>query len=61
MGEYIISLVIYGLISLIMIGIGVSHIKSKEPVGFYTHEQAPRKQEITDILEWNKKHGVMDS
>ena len=59
MAEYIISLVIYGLISLIMIGIGVSQIKSKDPVGFYTHEKAPRKQQITDVEAWNKKHGIM--
>ncbi len=59
MAEYIISLVIYGVISLIMIGIGISQIKSKDPVGFYTHEKAPRKQEIIDVPAWNKRHGMM--
>ena len=59
MVEYIFSLVIYGLISLILIGIGVSQIKSKEPVGFYTHEQAPHKQDIVDIESWNMRHGIM--
>ena len=59
MAEYMISLVIYGLISLLLIGIGVSEIRSKKPVGFYTHEKAPRKQDIIDVPAWNKKHGVM--
>ena len=59
MAGYIISLIIYGLISLLLIGIGVSEIKSQEPVGFYTHEKPPRKQDITDVPAWNKKHGTM--
>ena len=55
--EYIFSFVIYSLIALLLIAIGIGQIKSKAPVGFYTHEQAPRKQNITDVEEWNKKHG----
>ena len=59
MAEYIITLVINGLVSAICIGIGISQIKSKNPVGFYTHERAPRRQEITDVEKWNKQHGHM--
>lgn len=55
--EFIFSFVIYVLIALLLIAIGIGQIKSKTPVGFYTHEQAPRKQDITDIETWNKKHG----
>ncbi len=55
--EYIFSLVICGIVALILILIGIGQIKSKAPVGFYTHEQAPRKQDIKDIETWNKKHG----
>ena len=55
--EFIFSFVIYLLIALLLIGIGIGQIKSKSPVGFYTHEQAPRKQNITDVEVWNKKHG----
>lgn len=51
--EFIFSFVIYVLIALLLIAIGIGQIKSKTPVGFYTHEQAPRKQDITDIETWN--------
>ena len=51
--EFIFSFVIYVLIALLLIAIGIGQIKSKPPVGFYTHEQAPRKQDITDIETWN--------
>ena len=57
--EFIFSFVIYALIALLLIAIGIGQIKSKEPVGFYTHEKAPRKQDITDIVVWNQKHGWM--
>ena len=36
--EFIFSFVIYALIALLLIAIGIGQIKSKEPVGFYTHE-----------------------
>ena len=51
--EFIFSFVIYVLLALLLIAIGIGQIKSKTPVGFYTHEQAPRKQDITDIETWN--------
>lgn len=51
--EFIFSFVIYVLIALLLIAIGIGQIKSKTPVGFYTHEKAPRKQDITDIETWN--------
>jgi hypothetical protein len=55
----IVSLIIYGLVSLIMIGIGVSQLKSKTPVGFYTGEEPPKAEELTDVSAWNEKHGIM--
>ena len=55
--EFVFSFVIYVLIALLLIAIGIGQIKSKAPTGFYTHEPAPRKQDITDVEEWNKKHG----
>jgi hypothetical protein len=42
-----------------MIGIGVSQLKSKNPVGFYTGEKPPAVEELTDVSAWNKKHGMM--
>lgn len=59
MAENIILLVILGIVSIIMIGIGISQIKSKTPVGFYTGEITPKEDELTDVTQWNKKHGVM--
>jgi len=59
MAEYIISLVIFLLVTISMIIIGVSQIKSKKPVGFYTGEKAPREDELSDVVAWNKRHGYM--
>lgn len=54
-----ISELIFGICALIMIGIGISQIRSKEPVGFYAGEKGPSMEEITDVQAWNKRHGVM--
>jgi hypothetical protein len=42
-----------------MICIGVSQLKSKTPVGFYSGEEPPKAEELTDVSAWNKKHGIM--
>ncbi len=36
MAGTIISAVVFGFVALIMLGIGISQLKSKDPVGFYT-------------------------
>lgn len=54
-----ICLVIYALEALIMIGIGIAQLKSRKPVGFYSGEEGPRQEELTDVVAWNKKHGTM--
>lgn len=59
MAENIIASAIVFFVSAIIFILGVSQIKSDEPVGFYTFEEAPKKDEITDIKEWNRKHGYM--
>lgn len=59
MGETIISGAIFGICALIMIGIGISQLKSKKPVGFYSGEKTPSEDEISDMYMWNKKHGMM--
>ncbi len=59
MAEYIISLIIFLLVTIVMIIIGVSQIKSKKPVGFYMGEKPPREDELLDVVAWNKKHGYM--
>jgi len=59
MAGTIISGVIFGLVALVMFGIGISQLKSKDPVGFYTGEKPPEKESLSDVNAWNKKHGVM--
>lgn len=54
-----ICFVIYLLTALVMIGIGISQLKSKTPVGFYSGEKPPAAQELSDVAMWNKKHGKM--
>ena len=51
--------VIMGCVALIMIGIGISQLKSRKPVGFYTGVKPPEEKELRDVEAWNKKHGVM--
>ena len=59
MAEYIIYCVIRCLIALIMIGIGMSQLKSRKPVGFYTGVKPPEEKELRDVKIWNRKHGIM--
>ncbi len=59
MAGTIISGVVYGFVALIMFGIGISQLKSKEPVGFYTGEKPPEKEQLSDVNAWNKRHGMM--
>ena len=50
---------IVGIVALIMLGIGISQLKNKEPVGFYTGEKPPKVEQLSDVNAWNKKHGIM--
>lgn len=59
MAEAVMCFVIYLLVALVMIGIGVSQLKSKTPVGFYSGVKPPAAQELSDVVMWNKKHGEM--
>lgn len=56
----IMGLVVISIVSLIMILIGVfQFVKKDVPVGFYNIIEPPKKDEITDIIQWNRKHGVI--
>lgn len=56
----IMGLVVISIVSLIMILIGVlQFVKKDVPVGFYNIIDPPKKDEITDIIQWNRKHGVI--
>ncbi|MGN0515071.1 MAG: hypothetical protein ACI4GD_12410 [Lachnospiraceae bacterium] len=58
--ETIVGFVIISFVAVIMVIIGlVQFNKKEEPVGFYNVIEAPKKEEITDILLWNKKHGMI--
>lgn len=59
MAEKIITFVIFLLVSMVLIIIGISQIRSKEPVGFYSSVKSPKKEELMDMGAWNKKHGCM--
>lgn len=49
----------FGICALVMIGIGISNIKSRQPVGFYSGEKGPDEDKLKDKVMWNKKHGYM--
>lgn len=54
------GLVIISFVALVMILIGVSQMLNKDaPVGFYNLIDPPKKEEITDMIAWNKQHGIM--
>ena len=56
----IMGLVIISIVAGIMIIIGLSQISKKEnPVGFYNLIDSPKKEEISDVIQWNKKHGII--
>ena len=49
MAATIITFIIFLLVALIMVGIGISQLRSSTPVGFYSGEKAPEKDEISDV------------
>lgn len=53
------AFIIYVVVSLIMTGLGISQLKSREPVGFYSGEKRLRADEVADVSAWNRKHGLM--
>ncbi len=58
--ETIMTLIIMSGVALVMVGLGVSQYRKKEePVGFYNTADPPKKEEISDIIAWNKKHGML--
>lgn len=58
--EMIMGLIILSFVAAIMGLIGVCQVVKKDaPVGFYNVIDPPKKEEITDIIQWNKKHGML--
>lgn len=59
MAGAIMCFVIYLFVALVLIGIGVSQLKSRTPVGFYSGEKPFSAEQLSDVVMWNKKHGNM--
>lgn len=59
LAENMIGFFIFLFVACVMIGIGISQVKSKTPVGFYSGEKPPREEELVNVHEWNMKHGIM--
>ena len=57
MAEMLFGFGIYAAVALVMIGIGISQRRSRTPVAFYTGEEPPQEAKLTDVREWNRKHG----
>lgn len=58
--EMIMGLIILSFVAAIMGMVGVCQVSKKDaPVGFYNVIDPPKKEEITDIIQWNKKHGML--
>lgn len=58
--EMIIGLSIFSVVAGIMVLIGISQKKQKDnPVGFYNLIDPPKKEEISDVIKWNRKHGTI--
>ena len=57
------EIIIFSVILLIsaapIIIIGIVQYRSKEPVGFWSGKKPPRKEQITDVKAYNRKHGLM--
>ena len=45
--------------AVMMFGIGIYQLRSKTPVGFYSGEEPPKEENLTDVKAWNRKHGFM--
>lgn len=45
------------LASMILILLGVHQYKSQKPVSLSTGEKPPKEDELTDMTEWNHRHG----
>ena len=59
MAESWIYFAILCLTAFVMFAIGISQLKSREPVGFYTGVKPPEEKQLLDVKAWNRKHGIM--
>ena len=58
--ETIFGLVIISFVAVIMVIIGLFQVfRKEEPVGFYNVTESPKREEISDVRQWNIKHGMI--
>lgn len=57
--ETIIFVVIVAISAMPMIILGIVQYGSKEPVGFWSGKEPPKREQITDVKAYNQRHGVM--
>ena len=58
MGVWIACFAI-GVLTLLLIGIGVKQILSTEPIAFYTGDEPPEKNMLKSVRAWNTGHGIL--
>ena len=59
MAEIVISSVVVLVSTMSVIMIGIVQYRSKDPVGFWSGKKPPKKEQITDVKTYNRKHGLM--
>lgn len=59
MAEKIIIFTVLFICATPLIILGISQYKSADPVGFWTGQKPPAKEQITDVKAYNHKHGIM--
>ena len=57
MADTIIYLVISLLVSLIFVILGIGQYRAEKPVSINMGEKPLRKEELTNVTEWNHRHG----
>lgn len=59
MTEFIPATIITLICIAPLIIIGIVQCLSKEPVGFWAGKEPPKKEDVTDVKAYNRKHGMM--
>lgn len=57
--EGIVSMAVLLVCTAPILIIGIVQYRSRSPVGFWSGVKPPKKEEVTDIRAYNRKHGIM--
>ena len=58
--EYLhVGIPLHLVLSGVFIGLGISQLLRKKPVGGGILEAPPRRECVTDLKAWNQKHGIL--